>query len=55
VYLLDLALPLMSGRPLARRIRERTGGDSVRPIAVTAWGAERDRHRDAPPASTIIG
>jgi len=43
VFLLDLGLPLMSGSQLARRIRERPGGDAVRLIAVTGWGAERDR------------
>jgi PAS domain S-box-containing protein len=43
VYLLDLGLPLMSGNEVARRIREREGGDAATLIAVTGWGAERDR------------
>ena len=41
--LLDLGLPLMSGSQVARRIRERAGGDDVTLIAVTGWGAECDR------------
>ena len=43
MILLDLGLPLMSGSQVARRIRERPGGEAVRLIAVTGWGAERDR------------
>jgi PAS domain S-box-containing protein len=43
VFLLDLGLPLMSGNQLARRIRERPGGGDVTLIAVTGWGAARDR------------
>lgn len=43
VFLLDLGLPLMSGSQVARRIRERPAGQDVTLIAVTGWGAERDR------------
>lgn len=43
VYLLDLGLPLMSGSQVARRIRERPAGGDVTLIAVTGWGAARDR------------
>ncbi len=44
VVLLDLGLPRLDGRDVARRLR-RLRGDSVLLIAVTGWGQEDDRRR----------
>jgi signal transduction histidine kinase len=46
VVLLDIGLPGMSGRDVARRIRAAQGGQDVRLIAVTGWGHESDRARN---------
>ena len=43
VGLLDIGLPVMDGYELARRIRERKGGEPPRLIAVTGYGQEHDR------------
>jgi CheY-like chemotaxis protein len=44
VGVLDLRLPRLDGYELARRLREALG-DSVRLIALTAYGEEADRRR----------
>ncbi|MBU8977841.1 GAF domain-containing protein [Lysobacter sp. MMG2] len=45
VLLLDIGLPLMDGYQLARRIRERPGGDGLLLVAITGWGQAGDRER----------
>jgi signal transduction histidine kinase len=43
IVLLDIGLPGMSGREVARRLRAAPGGQDLRLIAVTGWGHETDR------------
>jgi CheY-like chemotaxis protein len=45
VVLMELALPVLDGLQVARRIREWPGGPTPLPVAVTGYGAERDRAR----------
>ncbi|HWC73255.1 MAG TPA: response regulator [Gemmatimonadales bacterium] len=47
VVLLDIGLPKLHGYEVARQIRHQPWGRSVMLIAVTGWGAERDRHSEA--------
>ena len=47
IVLLDLGLPLMDGYEVAMRLRQDTGLIGVRLIALTGWGAQRDRERTA--------
>jgi DNA-binding response OmpR family regulator len=43
IALLDIGLPGMTGHELARQLRARPWGASMRLIAVTGWGQESDR------------
>jgi PAS domain S-box-containing protein len=45
IALLDIGLPDMTGLELARQIRARSWGLSMRLIAVTGWGQESDRRK----------
>lgn len=45
VVLLDIGLPKLDGYEVARRIRELSGGNSPRLIALTGWGGDDDRRR----------
>jgi signal transduction histidine kinase len=45
VALLDIGLPVMDGYELARRLREHSGGDRLRLVAVTGYGQSKDRER----------
>jgi CheY-like chemotaxis protein len=45
VVLMELALPLLDGLQVVRRIREGAGGSAPLLVAVTGYGAERDRVR----------
>ncbi|VXB46155.1 ATP-binding protein [Massilia sp. 9I] len=45
VALLDIGLPDINGYELARRLRETEVGRSMRLIAATGWGQEKDRQR----------
>ncbi|SFD89053.1 hybrid sensor histidine kinase/response regulator [Massilia yuzhufengensis] len=45
VALLDIGLPDLNGYELARRLRAMEGGRSMRLIAATGWGQEKDRQR----------
>ncbi|MFC0251288.1 hybrid sensor histidine kinase/response regulator [Massilia consociata] len=45
VALLDIGLPDLNGYELARRLRALEGGGSMRLIAATGWGQEKDRQR----------
>lgn len=45
VILLDLGMPGMDGLTAARLIRQQPGGGTIRIIALTGWGQERDRQR----------
>ena len=45
VVLLDIGLPLLDGNQVARRIREQPWGKSIKLIALTGWGQERDRRQ----------
>ncbi|NML42528.1 response regulator [Ramlibacter sp. G-1-2-2] len=45
VVLLDIGLPDMDGYEVARSIRQRVGGDSVRLVALTGWGQAEDKRR----------
>ncbi len=47
VVLLDIGLPGLHGYEVARRLREEPWGRDILVIAVTGWGAERDRHSEA--------
>ena len=49
VVLLDIGMPGMDGHEVARRIRERSGGERMTLVALTGWGQEEDvrRTRDA--------
>lgn len=47
VILMDLGMPVMNGYEAARRIRERSGGRSIRMIAVSGWGTDEVRKRAA--------
>jgi CheY-like chemotaxis protein len=46
IVFLDLGLPGLDGYEVARKLRDELG-DEVRIIAVTAYGAERDREASA--------
>jgi CheY-like chemotaxis protein len=43
VALFDIGLPDMNGYELARRVRQRPGGDNLLLIAATGWGQEADK------------
>jgi PAS domain S-box-containing protein len=45
VALLDIGLPDMTGYELARRLRLVPGGATMKLIATTGWGQEKDRER----------
>lgn len=45
IALLDIGLPDMTGLELARQMRARSWGVSMRLIAVTGWGQESDRRK----------
>jgi CheY-like chemotaxis protein len=45
VVLLDVALPGMDGYEVARQLRQRPGLSAVTLVAITGFGAERDRVR----------
>jgi DNA-binding response OmpR family regulator len=45
VVLLDIGLPNMNGYQLARRLRLGPGGSTMKLIATTGWGQEKDRER----------
>ena len=45
VAILDIGMPGMNGYEVARRIRSRPGGATVRLLALTGWGQEDDRRR----------
>jgi CheY-like chemotaxis protein len=47
VVLLDIALPVMDGYEVARRLRQQPGGKRPLLIAVTGYGREEDRRRSA--------
>jgi PAS domain S-box-containing protein len=47
VVLLDLGLPLMDGYEVAARLRNNLGLATTRLVALTGWGAQRDRERTA--------
>jgi signal transduction histidine kinase len=47
VVLLDIGLPKLHGYEVARRLRQEPWGRDIMVIAVTGWGAERDRHSEA--------
>jgi PAS domain S-box-containing protein len=42
---LDIGMPRMNGYELARKIRGEAWGKSIRLVAVTGWGQERDRQQ----------
>jgi signal transduction histidine kinase len=46
VVLLDLGLPKLHGYEVARRIRQQPWGRKATVIAITGWGAEKDRMSD---------
>ena len=41
--LLDIGMPRLDGYEVARRLRQRPGGDAVTLIAVTGWGQAADK------------
>lgn len=45
LVLLDLGLPGLDGLDVARLIRSRPGGGTIRIVAVTGWGQDEDRAR----------
>ncbi len=45
LVLVDIGMPGMSGHEVAQRIRTLPGGQEVRLIALTGWGAAEDRDR----------
>jgi CheY-like chemotaxis protein len=45
VALIDIGLPDLDGYEVARRIRARTGGESIVLVAVTGYGQNEDRRR----------
>ena len=45
VILLDIAMPRMNGYEVARRLRQTPGMESVRLVAVSGYGQERDVRR----------
>ena len=45
VVLLDIGLPAMDGYQVARKLREREGGDQLLIIAITGYGQEPDRQK----------
>jgi DNA-binding response OmpR family regulator len=45
VALLDIGLPDVNGYELARRLRLGPGGATMKLIATTGWGQEKDRER----------
>ncbi len=45
VMLLDIGMPGMNGYDVCRIVREQSGGDRVRIVALTGWGNEDDRRR----------
>ena len=47
VVLLDIGLPKLHGYEVARRLRQEPWGRDIMVIAVTGWGAERDRHSES--------
>ncbi|QDU31679.1 Autoinducer 2 sensor kinase/phosphatase LuxQ [Anatilimnocola aggregata] len=45
LVLMDLGMPKVDGYEAARRIRTHTWGQNIFLVALTGWGAERDRQR----------
>jgi CheY-like chemotaxis protein len=45
VVLLDIGMPGMDGKEVARRIRQRPDAKDITLIALTGWGQEEDRRR----------
>jgi CheY-like chemotaxis protein len=45
VVLLDIGMPGMDGKEVARRIRQLPTGRNIIVIALTGWGQEEDRRR----------
>lgn len=45
VVLLDLGMPEIDGYETARRLRAQPGGDSLKLVAFTGFGQERERER----------
>jgi len=45
VVLLDIGLPTLNGYEACRRIREQTVGQTIRLVALTGWGQDKDRER----------
>jgi CheY-like chemotaxis protein len=43
VMLLDLGMPKMSGYEVCRMIRQQPWGKTIRIVALTGWGQDRDR------------
>jgi len=47
VVLLDVGLPVADGYEVARRLRDRPGGDRLMLVALTGYGQEEDRRRSS--------
>ena len=45
IVLLDIGLPGLNGYEVARRLRQRPGGDRLLLVALTGWGQDDDRER----------
>jgi PAS domain S-box-containing protein len=47
VVLLDVGLPVLDGYEVARRLRDRPGGERLMLVALTGYGQEEDRRRSS--------
>jgi signal transduction histidine kinase/ActR/RegA family two-component response regulator len=47
VVILDIGMPKMDGYEVARRLRQKPGGDDLLLIALSGWGQEEDRRRSS--------
>ena len=47
IVFLDIGMPQMDGYEVARRMRQHDGARSIRLVALTGWGQEKDRRRSA--------